>query len=161
MKPYDQEQLFQDINFAIQLTVVAIVAVVLAAWASGADVRTDRGHVERVDLIELNHYHGSCGAHAYTQIIFWDIDPATMKPHARGYRLVKAEAEEELPRKNETTGEYETVFVRSYRNGTAHRTWKVRARMYRESWSQIDPERADFRAWSEQWPLMSVQDTLR
>jgi len=153
----DHDALIRDINRAIQVTIIAIVVLAFTAWACGSDNRTDRGRVERVDLIELNHFYSHCASKVFSQVIFWDVDPATRKLHARGYRLVNTD--EDLPIKNELNGEYETRFIRTYRDQQSV-SWKIRSNMFRESWIQIDPERDDFRVWPDRMLLMSLKESL-
>ena len=81
-----------------------------------------------VDLIELNHNYDRNGCPVFDQVILWDLDPASGKYHVRAWVLC-----EPYP-----------VMI----NGVwvfRHQGACVRSRMYRESWTQFDPERADQR----------------
>lgn len=140
----------------LAINLFAKIVLLTVAVAVASDNRIDR-HVESVDLIELNHFYSQCGKHTFTQVIFWDIDPATRKLHVRGYRLVNTE--DDLPIRNELNGEYETRFIRLYRDQQSV-AWKIRSNMFRESWSQIDPERDDFRTWPDRTMLMSLKESL-
>ncbi len=93
--------------------------------------------VEYVDLIELNNFYDQNGKHVYSQVIFYERTPTTGKFQVRAWCMV----DESLllnrrPIKNEATGIYSVDWFDS--DGKVSR--KTTSRLYRESWSQIDPE---------------------
>lgn len=106
------------------------------------------GEVERrVDLIELNHFHGEKGSHVYDQVIFWERIPATGKYRVQDWCLV----------------EDQDVFhrrPRSYTPGVHTVAWFVNGKLLvvtspllKESWTQKDPERED----GKKWPIINRQ----
>lgn len=87
---------------------------------------------EQVDLLELNHFFDRSGRSVFSQVIAWEVDQSTRKYRVRDWAMVE---EHNLPH-----------FV----NG--HVRFKMRkglvsSRMFRESWTQTDPERDDLAKW--------------
>jgi hypothetical protein len=89
---------------------------------------------EQADLLELNHHYDLRGCHVYDQLIVWTRNPANGRYEVRAWTLC------------DTQGKYP---VRS-QSGIYRVTWldsgkprEVVSRQYRESWTQVDPERAD------------------
>ena len=99
------------------------------------------GHVlEHVDLIELNHFYDQKGAFLYDQVIFYERSPATGRFQVRAWCLVEdRELHNRRPIKNESTGVYQVDWYDSDQRLQR----KITSRLYRESWTQIDPERHD------------------
>jgi hypothetical protein len=94
---------------------------------------------DHVDLIELNHHYDACGNHSFDQLIFWEIDPATERFWVRAWKMQNDVDAHPL----EANGIYQ---IRITNNGS---TTLVQSRMFRESWTQIDPERANKRLHPE------------
>lgn len=93
---------------------------------------------ESVDCIELNHYFDKCGKLVYDQVIFYERTPTTGKFQVRAWCLV--EDREELnrrPVRNEETGVYQVDWFDSDKRVKR----KITSRLFRESWTQLDPER--------------------
>ena len=86
---------------------------------------------EYVDLIELNHFYGHDGKHVYDQVILWELDPVTRKFRVRDWRL----ADGSYPLAENGLCQVRLIDMQS--------TWNVRSKLFRESWTQIDPERMD------------------
>jgi hypothetical protein len=89
---------------------------------------------EHADLLELNHHYDLRGCHVYDQLIVWRQNPATFRFEVASWTLC------------DTQGKYP---VRS-QSGVYRVTWidsgkprEVVSRMFRESWTQTDPERED------------------
>lgn len=98
---------------------------------------------ENVDLIELNHAYDTKAKHIYDQVIFYELDPVTGKFFVRAWCLTDdnnvASDENRRPIKNHTNDLYEV-----YWNDTLHSKpirRKIKSHLYRESWTQIDPEK--------------------
>ena len=87
---------------------------------------------DRVDLMEVNHFHDENGNLVFDQIIFYDWSPAHSRYQVRDWRLVKTPAQ--IPLRNWRKRE----FVAVWHDGDVLR--KVRADTLRESWTQHDPE---------------------
>jgi hypothetical protein len=88
--------------------------------------------VDRVDLVELNHFHDEQGKQVFDQIIFYDWSPTRGRYNVLAWRLLKHPAQ--LPVRDWSTGDYVTV----WRDNAIVR--EVRAQTMRESWTQYDPE---------------------
>lgn len=125
---------------------------------STASSGAGRGISERVDLIELNHFYDDLGRHAYDQVIFYEWSPDYCRFHVIAWCLV--EDLSRMPVKVPGSGEYA---VRWYdRDSKIQR--EVRSKTYRETWSQVDPERANKKLIEEKYriSLLRVTDlTLR
>ena len=103
--------------------------------------------VESVDCIELNHHYDKSGKHIYDQVIFWERTPTTGRFQVRSWCLVDdREALDRRPAKNEATGLYQVDWFDT--DQRLQRT--ISSRLYRESWSMVDPERDNKRLHSEQ-----------
>ncbi len=93
---------------------------------------------ERVDLIELNHFYDDLGRHAYDQVIFYEWSPDFCRFHVIAWCLVEEDLNR-MPLRQAGSGD---VAVRWYdRDAKIKR--EVRSKLYRETWSQTDPERAN------------------
>lgn len=108
---------------------------------------------EYVDLIELNHFYDQKGGFVYDQVIFYERAPETGRFKVRAWCLV--EDREQLnrrPVKSETTGLYQV----DYHDTDQRLTRKLTSRLYRESWTQVDPERADKKIHDERLRITLV-----
>ena len=95
---------------------------------------------EQVDLIELNHFYDCLGRHVYDQVIFYEWSEEHLQYHVRAWCLVEdRELENRRP-------------VRSYSDDRYYVRWHDRDQNlnrcltslhFRESWTQVDPERAN------------------
>jgi hypothetical protein len=113
------------------------------------------GHTsECVDLIELNHFYDAQSRLVYDQVIFYGRAPETGRFQVRAWCLV--EDREELnrrPVKNEETGLYQVDWF----DTDQRLRRKITSRLFRESWSQVDPERANKRILDERLRLSLVK----
>jgi hypothetical protein len=87
---------------------------------------------DRVDLIEVNHFHDDQGRLVFDQVIFYEWSPEKGRHQVKAWRLLKNPNQK--PRRDFQTGEY----VASWVDGESLR--EVRAATIRESWTQYDPE---------------------
>ncbi len=87
--------------------------------------------VDSVDLIEINHFYDN-GNHVLDQAIFYDWCPREKRYHVRDWRPLKRVAQ--LPHRDWDEGGY---IARWYDAGVVR---EVRAKVYRETWTQYDPE---------------------
>jgi len=109
-----------------------MIAILLLAIAA-----TSSSFIEYVDLIELNHFHDHRGRLVYDQVIFYERTPTTGRFQVRSWCLANDEQPNRRPVKNETSGLYQVDWF-----DTDQQTLrKITSRLYRESWSQVDPER--------------------
>ena len=88
--------------------------------------------VDRVDLVEVNHFFDQQGRHVFDQTIFYDWCPIQCRYNVRAWRLLKSPSQ--WPHRDWQSGGY----VALWHDGSVLR--KVRATAYRESWTQYDPE---------------------
>lgn len=103
-------------------------------------------HTEHVDCIELNHFCDSRGKLVFEQVIFWDRVPETGKFHVRAWCMTDdRETSNRRPVKNEQTGLYQVEWF----DTDQRLRRKITSRIYRESWTQVDPEREDQSVHSE------------
>ncbi len=117
------------------MIIVAIFITLISLSSSSSPFEL----TDRVDLIELNHHYDACGNHSFDQLIFWEIDPATERFRVRAWKMQNDVDAHPL----EVNGTYQ---IRITNNGS---TTLVQSRMFRESWTQIDPERNDKKRHSE------------
>lgn len=87
---------------------------------------------DKVDLIELNHFHDEFGRLVFDQLIFYDWCPLQARYNVRAWRLLKTPAQ--IPTRHWERKE----FVALWHDGDTLR--KVIASSLRESWTQYDPE---------------------
>jgi hypothetical protein len=92
---------------------------------------------EYVDCIELNHQHDDKGCYVFSQVIAWEFVPETKQKHVRAWELVK----HQLPRTSDGITRYQSESMR------------IHSRIFRESWTQIDPERADLLRGRDRYSL--------
>ena len=94
---------------------------------------------EHVDAIELNHFHDQRGHLVYDQVIFWERTPVNGRFQVRAWCLVDdRETMNRRPIQNDN-GLYECFMVAS----SERLTRRIVSRVFRESWTQTDPERED------------------
>lgn len=108
-------------------TLSTLVAAAALGLTPAGDVASDS-----VDLIEVNHFYDEHGRLVFDQVIFYDWCTSQNRYQVRAWRLLKKPSQ--IPTHNVNTGEYETT----WHDGDVLR--RVRARAYRESWTQHDPE---------------------
>ncbi len=115
----------------------------------------NRSTNEHVDLIELNHFYDQQGRLVYDQVIFYELAPETGRFQVRAWCLVEdRECLNRRPTKNYETQLYQVDWYDSDQRLLR----KITSRMYRESWSQVDPERANKRLLDERLRLSMVQN---
>lgn len=119
---------------------VALLAIPSDPGPHGRDV------TEKVDLIELNHFYDDLGRHAYDQVIFYDWSPDYRRFHVIAWCLVENDVSR-MPTRNPGNGEYS---VRWYDRDAKVRR-EVRSPLYRETWSQVDPERDNKKLLDEKY----------
>ncbi len=87
---------------------------------------------DRVDLIEVNHFHDDQGRLVFDQLIFYEWSPQKGRHQVQAWRLLKNSNQK--PRRDFASGEY----VSTWLDGDTFR--EVRAPAARETWTQYDPE---------------------
>ena len=103
---------------------------------------------ESVDLIELNHFYDDLGRHAYDQVIFYEWSAEYCRYHVIAWCLVEDDISRlpvQLPGGRDT-------MVRWYdRDARRHR--EIRSNMFRETWTQTDPERENKKLLEEKYRI--------
>ncbi len=112
---------------------------------------------EEVDMIELNHFHDCLGRHVYDQVIFYEWSAELHRYHVRAWCLV----EDREPASRRPT--------RSYSDNRYHVRWydrdqnlsrRISSQHFRESWTQVDPERANKKLLDERLRTSLVKRTI-
>ena len=101
---------------------------------------TSLNRTESVDLIELNHQYDKQGRLVFDQVVFWERTPTTGRFQVRTWCMV--DDREELnrrPIKSEATG----LWVVDWKDTDKRVIRSISSRLFRESWTQNDPERDD------------------
>lgn len=111
-------------------TVLTLLMTVISAGAADWQAAA-----EQVDLIELNHFFDENGRHVFDQVIFYRWSDAHRRYHVQAWRLVKDS--QQLPQQSWKPKGYRCVW---HDDGVLR---IVRAPAYRETWSQVDPERSN------------------
>jgi hypothetical protein len=109
---------------------------------------------ETVDLIELNHFYDRQGRHIYDQVIFYERLAGNGEYRVRAWCLV--EDRESLNRRPQwiaSNDMYQVDWLDS--DHGVLRT--IRSRLYRESWSHVDPERQDKKHLEERYRLALIK----
>ena len=96
---------------------------------------TARSTDQQMDLIELNHFYDEHGRHVFDQVIFYTWSESHRRFHVQAWRLVKHSSQ--LPVETWNPGGYRCT----WHDDGVLRT--VRAPAYRETWTQVDPERTN------------------
>lgn len=113
---------------------------------------------ESIDMIELNHFYDPCGRHIYDQVIFYHLSPETGKYRVRAWCLVEdRESLTRRPMRDAKTGRVRVEWYDGEHKALRH----LESGIYRESWTQVDPERMDKRHLDERLRLSLVQGPQR
>lgn len=105
----------------------------------------DNAIVERVDLIEVNHLHDQQGNPTFDQIIFWKWHQDESAYHVRDWTM----SDHAFVYRRQAEAIYPDNLIRTIR--------KVRSVHFKESWTQIDPERADKHGLKEEHRLRLIR----
>jgi len=114
---------------------------VLASTLMTASTADNTVVQQRVDLIELNHFIDDSGRHVFDQLIFYDWSAVHGRYHVRAWRLVKTPTQ--LPVRHWNPASYRCVW---HDDGVLREVWSP---LYRETWSQNDPERENRKLLAE------------
>ena len=91
--------------------------------------------VDRVDLIEINHFYDEQSRLVFDQIMFYEWSAAESHYQLRDWRLLKSPAQ--IPLRNWRNRDFVAVWHDFKSKGVLR---KVHARMIRETWTHYDPE---------------------
>jgi hypothetical protein len=130
---------------------IGILAVAMS------DSLASRSCSEQVDLIELNHFHDCLGRHVYDQVIFYEWSAEHLEYHVRAWCLVEdREPENRRPTRSYSDHRY---YVRWHdRDQNLNRC--VASHHFRETWTQVDPERANKRLLDERMRTALIKRRL-
>ena len=130
-------------------------SILLVLCAFGTVISKNTGVAEEyVDLIELNHFYDHQGRHVYDQVIFYEQAPESGRFLVRAWCLVEdREHQNRRPIKDASSELYRVHWYDS--DQRMHR--KIVSQLYRESWTQVDPERANKRIHDEHSRISLVQ----
>ena len=123
---------------SIFLPALGWLALPLLLHAAGPGPNAQEEFRERVDLIELNHYYDDLGRHQFDQVIFYEWSPDFRRFHVIAWSLVEKDFRK-LPSKLAGSG----YFSVQWYDRDARVQREVVSRLYRETWTQSDPERTN------------------
>lgn len=110
---------------------------------------------EYVDLIELNHFFDQQGRLVYDQVVFYERAPETGRFQVRAWCLIEdREYLNRRPVKNQETELYQVDWFDTDQRFLR----KITSRLYRESWTQIDPERSNKKMHDERLRISLIQN---
>ena len=110
---------------------------VMAVIGTGSAAREVTEHV---DLIELNHFHDCLGRHVYDQVIFYEWAPDASRYHVRAWCLIE---DKDLVNRRPTKRYSDNLYEVQWQDRDQNLLRIITGKHYRESWTQIDPERAN------------------
>jgi hypothetical protein len=87
---------------------------------------------DRVDLIEINHFHDDHGRLVFSQVIYYEWSPEHGRHQVQAWRLLKSS--QQRPTRDFASGDYVSAWI----DGGVLR--EVRSSTMRETWTQYDPE---------------------
>lgn len=121
-----------------------LVTLLLLLATGNATVRSQIA--EHVALIELNHFYDASGKPVYDQVMFYELAPETGRFQVRAWCLV--EDREQLNRRPVRDQVTDLVTVDWYDVDRRVRR-RITSKLFRESWTQSDPERDNKRVHPE------------
>ncbi|QDV70068.1 hypothetical protein Poly24_37870 [Rosistilla carotiformis] len=129
------------------------MALLLLFGVVAAAIPDTQSADEQVDLIELNHFFDEQGRHVFDQVIFYQWSRTHNRFHVKAWRLVKDP--EQLPQKSWKPVGYRCVW---HDDGILR---SVRSPAYRETWSQVDPERSNRQLLPQEQRIGLLKPVLR
>ena len=96
---------------------------------------------ESTDLIELNHHYDLRGEVIFDQIIFWERLPETGKFRVRAWTLT--DYDNKNKRLALEINNSDNIYTVTYFDIDEKANRRITSRIFRESWTQKDPERED------------------
>ncbi len=107
---------------------------------------------QKVDLIELNHCSDDLGRHCYDQIVFYEWSPDYRRYHVVAWCLV----DNGLSRVPTLDRDKKRYVVRWYDSETG-RNREIWSPLFRETWSNSDPERANKKLMEEKYRVSHLR----
>jgi hypothetical protein len=144
-----------QLQFSLPLLHGILFPTLLLAFGSG-DIKDQNSLTQRVDLIELNHRYDDQGRHCYDQVIFYEWSPDYRRYHVVAWCLVD-NGLSRLPALDHNKNRYVVKWFD--RDSGQHRVlW---APIYRETWSDWDPERANKELMDEKYRVSLMRQQTR
>lgn len=112
--------------------------------------------VQRVDLIELNHCHDDQGRHCYDQLVFYEWSPDYRRYHVVAWSLV----DNGLARMPTLDRDKQKYLIRWHDRETG-RSREIWSPLFRETWSNSDPERANKKLMDEKYRVSLLRQPKR
>ncbi len=134
--------------------VVSLFSLPLWVTAAGPHPQAGLEIKQSVELIELNHFYDCHGQHQFDQVIFYEWSPDYLRFHVIAWNLVEGDLKR-LPRRLPGSGLYYVAWFD--RDARLHR--QVCAPLYRETWTQSDPERTN-KQWIEEKDRLCLAKTV-
>ncbi len=103
---------------------------------------------EVVHLIEFNHHYDNLGRHSYDQVIFYEWCAEYKRFHVIAWCLIEKN-DQRVPQQLPGSKDY----IVRWQDRDCRVTREVRAPLFRETWSKVDPERANKRLLDEKYRL--------
>ncbi len=143
------------------LPIAFFILICLLAHKSLAEglggLKRDQAVKDKVDLIELNHFHDSRGEHVFDQVIFYNWSKQMKRFQVVAWRLYKTESQIPRPRyDHEGRVYYKMVW---HDDGVLR---EVIGRQQSETWTTYDPELTErnFLAQDQRLELSPVQSRV-
>jgi hypothetical protein len=132
----------------------ALLWVVSLLSAFTADVRHSQSLVERADLIELNHFYDDLGRHVYDQVIFYEWAPDSKAFQVRAWCLVDPK---DCPNCRPWRTHHDDVWHVRWFDKDNRMVRQIDSDHFRETWTQVDPERANKKKLDEKLRTALIQ----
>ena len=111
---------------------------------------------QKTDLIELNHCHDETGRHCYDQIVFYEWSPDYRRYHVVAWCLV----DQGLSRMPSLDHAKQCYVVRWF-DRESGRNREIWSPLFRETWSDSDPERANKKLMDEKYRVTLLRQQPR
>jgi hypothetical protein len=112
--------------------------------------------VQKVDLIELNHCYDDLGRHCYDQVVFYEWSPDYRRYHVVAWCLVD-NGLSRMPSLDRAKNQY----VVRWHDRESSRNREIWSSLYRETWSNSDPERANKKLMDEKYRVALLRQQPR
>lgn len=144
----------------VQMSLVALSGLsrflpLVLAIASGGSGPTDKV-VQKVDLIELNHCYDDLGRHCYDQVVFYEWSPDYRRYHVVAWCLIE-NGSSRTPILDRAKKQY----VVRWHDRDSGRSREIWSSLYRETWSNSDPERANKKLMDEKYRVALLRQQPR
>jgi hypothetical protein len=144
-----------QLQFSLPVIHVLLFPALLFALGSG-DAKEKSALTQKVDLIELNHRYDDQGRHCYDQVIFYEWSPDYRRYHVVAWCLVE-NGSSRMPAFDHNKNRY-TVKWFDRDSGQQRIIWSP---IYRETWSDWDPERANKELMDEKYRVSLLRQQTR